>query len=179
MNNITRNWRRRLVPSLVVLLLMGVAGARVQSAPSAKTPEIAWTKSKPGDRDEYVRTLQYLLRAKSYKVNPDGVFGVATKNAVVKFQRSHGLKADGIVGGQTWKALIVTVKRGSKGDAVRALQNELIAIGMDAGVAVDGNFGQKTENAVKMLQENYQQKKNGVVGLNTWGALLQYEEGDY
>lgn len=36
---------------------------------------------------------------------PDGVMGRNTKNAIKKFQRSKGLKADGVLGRATLKAL--------------------------------------------------------------------------
>lgn len=179
MNITTKNWRRKLSCSLALLLLASGGTIRGEAAPATKAPQISWSKSKPGDRGESVRTLQYLLRARSYKVNTDGVFGVTTKSAVIKFQRSHGLVADGIVGGQTWKALVITVKRGSKGDAVRALQNQLKTLDLGKEVSVDGNFGQKTESAVKNLQNAYDQKKDGIVGLKTWGALFEEGEGDY
>lgn len=38
----------------------------------------------------------------------DGIFGSLTETAVKNFQRSRGLSADGIVGSQTWEALLAT-----------------------------------------------------------------------
>jgi hypothetical protein len=58
-----------------------------------------------------VAYLQYLLRKKGFKDAPPkgskwrGHFGSSTRTAVKKFQRSRGLKADGIVGPATWRAL--------------------------------------------------------------------------
>ena len=37
--------------------------------------------------------------------NPDGVFGAATEEAVIAWQKNHGLTADGIVGEKTWLTL--------------------------------------------------------------------------
>ena len=39
-------------------------------------------------------------------LNPDGDFGSQTQKAVVAFQSSQGLTADGIVGPKTWERLL-------------------------------------------------------------------------
>ena len=36
----------------------------------------------------------------------DGIFGNDTKNTVIKYQKSKGLSADGIVGQNTWRKLL-------------------------------------------------------------------------
>lgn len=60
-----------------------------------------------GARGNLTRIIQRRLIAKGYKLRygADGIYGNATYNAVVRFQRDHGLVADGIVGKNTWKAL--------------------------------------------------------------------------
>ena len=46
------------------------------------------------------------LRYDLGKYGSDGVFGTATYNAVVKFQKDNGLTPDGIVGQNTWRKLL-------------------------------------------------------------------------
>jgi peptidoglycan hydrolase-like protein with peptidoglycan-binding domain len=58
-----------------------------------------------GDSGVSVRRLQRLLKATGASLTVDGEFGAGTRAAVVQFQRSQGLAADGIVGEQTWGAL--------------------------------------------------------------------------
>jgi hypothetical protein len=55
---------------------------------------------KTGQTGGDVKVLQELLRIKV-----DGVFGIKTRQAVINFQNSNGLRADGIVGPLTWNAL--------------------------------------------------------------------------
>lgn len=62
--------------------------------------------SKMGSRSEEVKSIQSVLKSKGYyKGSIDGIFGTQTKNAVIAFQKAKGLKADGIAGEKTLKAL--------------------------------------------------------------------------
>ena len=57
-----------------------------------------------------------------------------------------------------------TIKRGSKGDDVVTLQKLL-------GITADGDFGPKTEAAVKAYQSVHGLVADGIVGAKTWAAL--------
>ncbi|MBQ6594974.1 MAG: peptidoglycan-binding protein [Clostridia bacterium] len=70
-----------------------------------------------------------------------------------------------------------TLKRGDKGDAVKDLQEKLNAAGYDCGKA-DGDFGKKTEAAVKALEEAHGSAADGIAwpGVQKWlehGWLVQ------
>ena len=52
---------------------------------------------KRGCKGDDVKTLQAALH-----ILEDGIFGKLTEEAVKEFQRANGLRADGIVGDQTW-----------------------------------------------------------------------------
>jgi peptidoglycan L-alanyl-D-glutamate endopeptidase CwlK len=57
-----------------------------------------------------VRKLQKKLKERGIKSGRiDGIFGQATRNAVIDFQRSNNLQADGIAGKQTLAALGLTI----------------------------------------------------------------------
>lgn len=55
---------------------------------------------KKGNRGKDVQTLQRVLH-----LLDDGIFGQLTEDAVKEFQKSNGLKVDGIVGDKTWTAI--------------------------------------------------------------------------
>ncbi|HEX3540078.1 MAG TPA: peptidoglycan-binding domain-containing protein [Acidimicrobiales bacterium] len=59
----------------------------------------------------------------------------------------------------------------AKGDAVKQLQGLLKAAGFDPG-GIDGDFGPLTEGAVEKFQQAHGLTVDGVVGPQTWGALL-------
>ena len=121
-----------------------------------------------------VRSLQYLLNARGAKLTVDGIFGAKTKAAVVAFQRAHHLPADGVIGAKTWGALIVTVKLGSTGSAVRAVQDQANFRNLRNGhsLNVDGIFGPKTQSWVRGFQQAEGFKADGIVGPLTWQALV-------
>lgn len=62
-----------------------------------------------GDASECVRAAQFLLNGRGASVGiygADGDFGNMTEAAVLAFQRRNSLDADGIIGEQTWSALL-------------------------------------------------------------------------
>ena len=68
---------------------------------------------------------------------------------------------------------IRTLRLGSKGEDVRALQILLIGNGYPCGKwGADGDFGIATENAVKEYQRKVGLTADGIAGLETWSGLL-------
>jgi len=61
---------------------------------------------KQGDTGPAVRTIQGLCGARGWPVKIDGIFGHDTHNAVHLVQGHAGLTTDGVVGPQTWPALM-------------------------------------------------------------------------
>lgn len=124
-----------------------------------------------GSTGASVRTMQYLLRSKGYRIDVDSKFGPETLKYVQRFQRSKRLDDDGVVGDKTWDKLLPTLKKGSKNAyAVRALQRELRAEGYK--VSIDNKFGPKTQSAVRSYQKKKKLYVDGVVGPDTWGSLI-------
>src|SRR5215213_5733288 len=66
------------------------------------------------------------------------------------------------------------LKKGSNDPAVRDLQETLKALGYDPG-PINGNFGAKTESAVKQFQQAREIAADGVVGRVTW---INIDEAD-
>lgn len=59
-----------------------------------------------GSQGDEVRRLQTRLNALGIDCgNADGIFGNATRAAVMRFQQLNGLEVDGVVGAKTWAAL--------------------------------------------------------------------------
>ena len=66
------------------------------------------------------------------------------------------------------------LKKGSKGDSVKLLQELLNKHGFN--LTVDGDFGNKTEEAVKQFQKRLNLTVDGIVGSKTFEALqAKYE----
>lgn len=135
-----------------------------------------WPLTKKGDVEHPVRTLQHLLRAQKQTVTVDGQFGPLTEGAVKAFQKAKKLSADGVVGPKTWAAIIVTVKKGATGDAVRGVQEEFQFRNLSGdpgkGPQIDGIFGPVTDASVRAFQDALEIAVDGIVGPVTWRALV-------
>ena len=138
-----------------------------------------WPVVQNGSQGHPIRTLQLLLRAHGHNLTVDGMFGPATEAAVKAFQTSKGMTADGIMSAQTWSTLIIQVKKGSSGDAVRGVQEEFQfrAGEPGKGLKVDGIFGPQTDSTVRGFQHALSLDVpsvvvDGIVGPITWQALV-------
>jgi len=82
-----------------------------EGSPSAAAPDPDWPLPTlaAGAAGEDVRAAQLLLIGRGFRCGPcgaDGEFGPGTRGGVLCFQRGRGLEADGVVGAQTWRALL-------------------------------------------------------------------------
>ena len=145
-----------------ILLMFGLA------QPATALP--AWPQLSVGSSGPNVTSAQYLLRQHGQAITADGAFGPLTESAVRAFQQSRGLTADGVIGPQTWGALVVTVRLGSSGEAVKAAQTALNKHGY--GLVVDGAFGSATDGAVRTFQSRNGLTVDGVVGPQTWQTVI-------
>ena len=111
----------------------------------------------------------------------DGKFGSKTRAAVIAFQKANNLSPDGVAGAKTMAMLssskaednkvpYVTLRMGSTHEAVKDLQNRLIALGYLSGRA-DGIFGTKTSLALISFQKANNLTPDGIMGRLTTKAL--------
>lgn len=73
----------------------------VASSSQREKPEI-----RQGSAGETVRLAQQRLLAHGYEILVDGDFGGGTDNIVREFQEDRGLMVDGVIGDDTWAALL-------------------------------------------------------------------------
>jgi hypothetical protein len=159
---------RRLPLTALVGLITAIVITLGFAQPANAIP--AWPQLSNGSSGPNVASAQYLLRQHGHNISADGAFGPLTESAVRAFQQARGLSVDGIIGPQTWGALIVTVRQGSTGEAVRAAQTALNKHGY--GLAVDGQFGPATYNATRSFQTANGLTVDGVIGPQTWQTVI-------
>jgi peptidoglycan hydrolase-like protein with peptidoglycan-binding domain len=187
-----RNALRRLAfgvlgTGMAVAATMGVTAVTANAATEAphvtthslalrevRPPLLVWPTVMEGQYGNRVTAIQFLLNQRGFRVKVDGKFGSATKKEVMAFQEvSHIRLADGTVRSDTWEALILTIKQGAKGDAVRAVQSYLKYAYDYKTLKVDGDFGPLTTTAVKSFQGKYPPLKvDGIVNTETWHTLV-------
>ena len=179
------NYENATVNVVITLTKPSSSGGYYYAPTTAVVPDMPMLYR--GCTGDAVKTLQDKLNALGYNSGSvDGIFGAKTYAAVTAFQKANSLGVDGIVGKLTWGKLYgvspampvetttvvgrPTVSYGSRGDAVRKLQELLNALGYDCG-SVDGIFGSKTKAAVLAFQKANGLGVDGIVGPLTWAKL--------
>ena len=159
------------------------------SSSSASTGSGLKLNSSGADVRDLQNDLTYLGY---YWAQVTGNFGSKTETAVKRFQEENGLKADGVAGTKTLNAIAAAVKAkggstgasasgsvlklNSQGDAVKKLQEDLTALGYYYATK-SGNFGGKTETAVKEFQKDHGLTADGVAGAKTLEAIAKKLNG--
>ncbi|MCE5343552.1 MAG: peptidoglycan-binding protein [Eubacteriales bacterium] len=146
-----------------------------------------------GSRGADVLALQKALQSLGFDPNGlDGKFGRGTENAVILYQTSKSLSADGKAGTLTLQTLYAdvassadstsigdttttttrvstnpnTLEYGDSGDKVTALQTALVKLGYSTN-GIDGRFGAGTRKAVTAFQEANGLTADGLAGSQT------------
>jgi N-acetylmuramoyl-L-alanine amidase len=136
-----------------------------------------------GDHGPVIAEVRAKLARLGLLAQADGdVFDDAVDRAVRGFQQARGLRADGIVGPETYRALdearwrlgdrllLHAVTHPFVGDDVAELQQRLIEMGFDPG-RCDGIFGRRTEAALREFQRNVGLPADGTCGPATLKSL--------
>ena len=151
------------------LAVDGFAGRETWSYLLADRRDV-WPLVKVGatqDTNFRVLAVQYLLRSRGFDIEPDGIYGPITGEAVRQFDGANRAQyVSTTVGNLTWPALILQVGPGDSGDAVSAVQS------LFPDLAVDGSFGTQTGTAVRSFQEMFGLVADGTVGHATWHTLV-------
>lgn len=117
---------------------------------------------KIGSYGQYVTYLQYALHILCFRVNGfDGIFGDGTYYAVMNYQNSRQLYADGVVGQATWNQIT---------SEIYTIQSQLKNNGFYQG-KIDGIAGINTYNAIINFQRANNLTPDGMVGNSTFNKL--------
>ncbi|MBR6027771.1 MAG: peptidoglycan-binding protein [Clostridia bacterium] len=133
-----------------------------------------------GSEGEAVKKLQQALKNQGYySGSVDGKYGPGTVAAVILFQQSRNIQADGKAGPATQRLLYntstsityTTLRPGDRGTAVTNLQYTLYELGYYSG-SIDGIYGDTTSDAVRSFQiRNKVDPVDGVAGSATLQKL--------
>ena len=174
--------------ALTAAIVVTTGAAGVPAVAHAERVTVSTSSSsivaQKGDRSELVKQIQQKLIALGIPVSggADGIYGTYTANAVAEFQRRKGLSQTGTVDTATAVALGVApatplLAKGSNGDAVKTLQQQLIAVGITPAGGADGIYGSGTETAVRQFQTAKGLPVTGQVDAATAGILANAAKG--
>lgn len=138
-----------------------------------------------GDSGEEVALIQKGLAVAGYfKLDCDGMYGLATRSAVMNFQADNGLLANGKASGETFELLseiaqpagtseYAAVNEQSSEEEITAVQQALADLGYMSADNLTGYFGSITQSALERFQEQFGISATGEADAQTV-QLLNY-----
>ena len=143
-----------------------------------------------GDQGQDIAGIQAQLNALGYNVGSvDGDFGQATAAAIVKLQRDRGLESDGVIGTETYRAIMgrdMAVSRGGSSLVRRVVQEAMRYQGVPyvfGGTSPNGFdcsgftryiFAQAGINLPRAADEQYEVGQNVSYGQLQSGDLVYF-----
>ncbi|GAW27440.1 peptidoglycan-binding protein [Carboxydocella sp. ULO1] len=123
-----------------------------------------------GSRGEQVKRLQQKLNQLGFYQGPiTGYFGTLTRTAVVKWQKSRGLAATGVVNQQAWTALMASQNPVSRG--VTATRPAVLGLGVRSNLVLELQQSLKTMGLLTV-------QPTGYYGLLTVMAVQAWEKAN-
>lgn len=146
----SRQYRFRRAWEITVIILLNILIISAVLSPfiAERSPTSAvQTLSKFGSRGDEVRKVQTKLKSLGYyKGSVDGIYGTATRDAVVRFQKNCGITADGIAGPKT--LLYLGITGSSSSSSMSASDTNLLARVISAEARGESYEGQVAVGAV-------------------------------
>lgn len=174
-------------------LLFAACGMLLILAPCASARSYG-----PDDQAQEIALIQEALEELDfYYADITGKYGKRTQAAVKKFQKRYGLEQSGIADEETQRMIFAkagveapqssdeqtdvygseTLREGSRGDAVRLLQENLTLLKFYSG-SITGSYGRLTKEAVRRFQKEHDLSADGVAGPRTFKKLTQLLVGE-
>lgn len=125
---------------------------------------------KLGSQGNIVKIAQYLMGFAARKT-ANGVFDEHFHNEVVKWQQSHNLQPDGVIGEATWTALAKAAPTCSTSKNRTSAYTCAVQL-LVGGLTVDGIYGNNTKKAVTAYQSSAKLSADGICGQKTWNSLI-------
>lgn len=162
------------------------------------SPVYPGTVLKNGSSGSEVARIQKYLGALRVKyptlssITVDGKYGSQTASVVKQYQGIARMQIDGMVGRDTWNALIgdynatiggsadtypgIALRPGSSSEDVRHMQlllNEIARVYTAINTqTVDGKYGDNMSSAVRRFQRQFGLSADGILGKDTWNRII-------
>lgn len=166
-------------------LIFGFARPKYDGAEPTETISADDTPTlRNGDENEAVKTLQRLLIEKGFDCGysgADGEFGPATEAALIKFQTSVGIEADGVCGPITWGKIKEGKVEEKKEETPKAeepkKEAEVLKITFETKVISKGDQGHDVMLVQALLNtKGYEIDIDGDYGNETFTALVDFQK---